>query len=39
MWAYLAYDVHEGDIIEISVVGKNMIYKAKEFNRMIAYYI
>lgn len=33
------YDVREGDVIEISVVGKNMIYKAKEFNRMIAYYI
>ena len=33
------YDVHEGDIIEISVVGKNMIYREKEFNRMIAYYI
>ena len=33
------YDVREGDVIEISVVGKNMIYREKEFNRMIVYYI
>jgi len=33
------YDVRQGDFIEISVVGKNMLYKEKEFNRIIAYYL
>lgn len=33
------YDVRQGDVIEISVVGKNMLYRSKEFNRLIAYYL